>query len=105
MVDWARSARKVRGCVPLATFYLEDDPTIHHGAAVNFHEDWQHDVKSLHRVDLDDENPQHVFAGAITAPHRTDWCEARCIEFLSTVELSRDEPSQMKPALIKKDPG
>lgn len=85
VVDWAANVRTLRGGIPLATLYMEDDPTINHAAAVDFHEDWDHDVKSLHRVDLDEENPQHVFAGDITAPHRTDWCIQRCIEFLTRV--------------------
>ncbi len=86
VVDWASRVRKLRGGVPLATLYMEDDPTINHDAAISFHQDWQHDVKSLHRVELDDTNPQHVFAGDITAPHRTDWCIERCIDFLNHVE-------------------
>ena len=85
VVDWAHRHQLDAGDVPLATLYMEGDPTIDHAAAVAFHENWGSETKTLHQVTVDAENPQHVFAGEITAPHRVDWTVARCLEFLRSV--------------------
>lgn len=85
MVDWVSKTQLDAANVPLATLYMKGDPTISHKAAVDFHETWQAKVKSLHQVEIDSDNPQHVFAGAITAPHRTDWCVGTCIAFVRRV--------------------
>jgi esterase/lipase len=86
VVDWAKQQKLAGGNVPLATLYMEGDPTIDHDAAVNFHEAWEADTKSLHQVTIDAHNPQHVFVGDITAPHRIDWCVDTCVEFIRRVE-------------------
>lgn len=85
VVDWARRTELDASDIPLATLYMEGDPTISHEAAVAFHEAWDAENKALHRVTLDADNPQHVFVGDITAPHRVDWCVERCVEFIKNV--------------------
>ena len=85
VVDWAAANRLNTGDVPLATLYMEGDPTIDHRAAVAFHERWGAARKVLHRVEIDAGNPQHVFVGAITAPHRLDWAEEACVSFIQSV--------------------
>ena len=90
VVDWARRAGRTGGA-PLATLYMEGDPVIDHRAAVSFHERWPAAVKALHRVDMDAGNPQHVFAGAIMAPHRIDWTVERCVGFIRAIP-DRDGP-------------
>lgn len=85
VVDWAAKHRPKADQAPMATLYMENDPTINHAAAVSFHEKWPATDKQLHRVSLDDDNPQHVFAGDITAPHRTQWCIDTCIQFVESL--------------------
>ncbi|MFT7221350.1 MAG: esterase/lipase [Candidatus Azotimanducaceae bacterium] len=85
MVDWVSQTRLNAADLPLATLYMKGDPTISVDAAVDFHKAWQASVKSLHQVEIDADNPQHVFAGAIAAPHRTDWCVDTCIAFVRRV--------------------
>ena len=82
VVDWARKLKPTSGQPPLATFYMEDDPTINHQAAINFHNTWGADHKALHPVDIDIEVPQHVFVGDISAPQRNDWCVEASIKFI-----------------------
>ena len=88
VVDWAARLRPASGKVPMATLYMEDDPTIDHAAAIAFHERWPASRKRLHRVTLDEGNPQHVFAGDITAPHRTDWCIRVCTAFIESLPVN-----------------
>ncbi len=85
VVDWTSRHKPAADQAPMATLYMENDPTINHAAAVVFHEKWPASGKQLHRVDLDDGNPQHVFAGDITAPHRTDWCVNICKGFIESL--------------------
>ena len=86
VVDWAKRHGRADHALPLLTIYMEGDPTISHEAAVGFHESWQHANKQLVRVSVDDGNPQHVFVGRITAPHRLDWCVDQCLSFLARAE-------------------
>lgn len=86
VVDWASTVKIGGQTTPLATLYMDGDPTISHEAAIKFHNNWPAVNKLLQPVDLDSENPQHVFAGAATAPHRTQWCVDTCVDFLENVE-------------------
>ncbi len=86
VVDWVKSTSLVSGNIPLATVYMEDDPTIDHQAAVDFHHAWDAEHKQLHQVMIDAHEPQHVFVGDITAPHRTDWCVEVCLNFLKSIK-------------------
>ena len=86
VVDWARQQRLDSKNIPLATLYMEGDPTINHQAAIAFHEAWQSDTKALHPVTIDAHIPQHVFVGDITAPQRVDWCVERCVEFILSIK-------------------
>lgn len=82
IVDWAVKLTPTTQNIPLATLYMVDDPTIDHEAAIDFHHAWDADYKKLHTVDVDAENPQHVFVGDITAPHRVDSTVKVCVDFL-----------------------
>lgn len=90
MVDWLARTKIETGNLPLATLFMEGDPTINDAAAVAFHEAWDADIKSLHRVEIDAHNPQHVFVGAITAPQRVDWCVDVCTRFIEAANTSYD---------------
>ena len=85
VVDWARRTELKSSRIPLATLYMEGDPTINHQAAIAFHEAWQADHKKLIRVTIDPENIQHVFTGTISAPHRVDWTVQTCLEFIQSI--------------------
>ena len=85
VVDWTSKLKPQNEQAPMATLYMEDDPTINHAAAVAFHGRWPAAGNQLHRVTLDEQNPQHVFAGDITAPHRTDWCVDVCTRFIEGI--------------------
>ncbi|MBT6586074.1 MAG: hypothetical protein HON77_17385 [Gammaproteobacteria bacterium] len=85
VVDWVRKLKPAPGQPPLATFYMKDDPTINHQAAINFHNTWGADHKALHPVDIDIEVPQHVFVGDISAPQRNDWCVKASIDFIHSL--------------------
>lgn len=89
VVDWAKRTSFDSTNIPLATLYMEDDPTINHQAAIDFHHTWDADHKQLHQVTIDADNPQHVFVGDITAPHRTDWCVETCLQFLRSIPVDR----------------
>lgn len=85
VVDWTAKLKPAGDQPPMATLYMENDPTINHAAAVAFHDQWPASAKQLHQVTLDADNPQHVFAGDITAPHRTDWCVDVCTRFIESL--------------------
>lgn len=85
VVDWVRRADLNSHNLPLATLFMENDPTINHKAAIQFHHDWQADSKALIEVTLDKANVQHVFTGAITAPHRVDWTVEVCLDFIRSI--------------------
>lgn len=82
-VAWARRRDFERITVPLATMYMRNDPTIDPAAAIAVFERWGSDHKALIPVAVDGDQPEHVFVGDITAPHRTDWCVAQFAAFLS----------------------
>ena len=82
MVDWVHRTKLKSGDLPLATLYMEGDPTIDHDAAIEFHARWHAPKKSLIEVTLDKENVQHVFTGDISAPHRVDWTVEVCVDFV-----------------------
>ncbi len=86
IVDWVNQHPLPQRGIPLATFYMEHDPTINHAAAIDFHARWPAGNKHLNKVDIDLETPQHVFAGDITAPQRTEWCVERCIDFIESLD-------------------
>ncbi len=90
VVDWVRKLKPTSGQPPLATFYMKDDPTINHSAAIDFHERWASAYKALHPVDIDIEVPQHVFVGDISGPQRNDWCVDASIKFIQSLPLQRD---------------
>ena len=92
VVDWAnRQSTWWQGIqsqnMPLATLYMDDDPTIDAASAVAFHQTWGAKTKALHRVEIDLAHPQHVFVGNIMAPHRLDWCVKTCIAFVESLAL------------------
>lgn len=82
VVTWARNQDLGRFLTPLAVMYMKNDPTIDPAAAIDAWERWGATHKALIPVTIDGEAPDHVFAGDITGPQRTDWCVARFIEFL-----------------------
>ncbi|MDA0977702.1 MAG: alpha/beta hydrolase [Proteobacteria bacterium] len=82
IVDWARKYARTDLDIPLLTVYMEGDPTISDRAAVAFHRRWGSKHKLLKRVPIDDTNPQHVFVGSITAPHRLDWTTTTLLNFI-----------------------
>lgn len=85
VIDWlSRSPVESRN-IPLVTLYMEDDPTIDHNEVIVFHETWDAEHKRLHQVTIDADNPQHVFAGDMTAPHRNDWAVEVCTDFLESI--------------------
>ncbi len=85
VVDWVKRSRQRLDSrnIPLQTLYMQEDPTISAQAAVEFHSNWEAEEKDLHEITIDIENPQHVFVGNITAPHRVEWCVNRCRDFIS----------------------
>jgi hypothetical protein len=85
VVDWVQKLKPISGQPPLATFYMKDDPTIDHSAAVNFHERWESDYKALHPVNIDIKVPQHIFVGDLSAPQRNDWCVEASIKFVQSL--------------------
>jgi esterase/lipase len=87
VVDWASNLKQSSAHPALATFYMKNDPTINHRAAVNFHKKWQSDYKVLHPVDTNNETPQHVFVGDIAAPQRNEWCVKASIKFLESLSV------------------
>lgn len=84
-VDWVRGIDVSRFNIPLATMYMQNDPTIDPTAAVLTHEAWGASYKQLIPVTLDGDQVEHVFVGDITAPHRVDWCVERFILFMSHI--------------------
>lgn len=84
-VDWVRGVDVSRFSIPLATMYMQNDPTIDPTAAIFTHEAWGASHKQLIPVTLDGDQIEHVFVGDITAPHRVDWCVERFIMFLSQI--------------------
>lgn len=86
VVDWTKRQDWKEFLTPLAMMYMKNDPTIDPQAAVRVYEAWGAAHKSLIRVTLDGEAPDHVFAGDITAPQRTEWCVNEFVWFLAGLE-------------------
>jgi esterase/lipase len=82
VVDWANHQRFEDFTVPLAIMYMRNDPTIDPEAAIAAFKRWGAADKALMPVTVDGDKPDHVFAGDIVGPHRTDWCVAQFAEFL-----------------------
>ncbi|MCB1693971.1 MAG: alpha/beta hydrolase [Pseudomonadales bacterium] len=83
VVDWCNAQAARRFTWPLAMMYMKNDPTVDPAKAIRFFERWGGRTKALIPVTLDGEVAQHVFAGDITAPHRTDWAVQQFTTFLS----------------------
>ena len=64
---------------------MEDDPTIDHNEVIVVHETWHAEHKRFHQVTIGADNPQHVFDGDMTAPHRIDWAVEVCSDFLESI--------------------
>lgn len=88
VVDWFGHQDLALQQIPLAIMYMKNDPTISPVAAVAGYDAWGSEQKVLLPVEVDGDAPQHVFAGDITAPHRTDWVVDRFDEFLKHLEES-----------------
>ncbi len=72
-VDWANRQDLEAIDIPLATMYMENDPTINSAAAKTAHNRFPNDHNQLIRVKPEGMAPDHVFCGQICGPHRTDW--------------------------------
>lgn len=88
VVDWFQRQNLSEQTIPLAMMYMKNDPTISPEAAIAGYHAWGSEKKALIPVALDGEARQHVFAGDITAPHRTAWVVDRFDEFLKTLDPS-----------------
>ncbi len=86
VVDWANRHCDRSIDIPLATLYMRDDPTVDAAASVAFHHSWGAGIKRLHPVEIEPDEPQHVFVGDITAPHRLDWCVETCVDFIESLQ-------------------
>ncbi len=86
LVDWVARLDLSLLQTPLAVMYMKNDPTINPETAVSRHHAWGAERKKLIRVTIDEDDPVHVFVGAITAPHRTDWCVNEFEQFLRSLE-------------------
>ena len=85
-VDWATAQNTDLIHTPVSMMYMVNDGTIYPPAAIDMFNRWNSKLKHLYRVTLDGEAAEHVFAGDITAPHRTDWCVQMFTEFLEKVD-------------------
>ncbi len=72
-VDWANRQKLELVDIPLATMYMENDPTINSAAAKTVHNRFPNQHNKLIRVEPEGMAPDHVFCGQICGPHRTDW--------------------------------
>lgn len=86
VVNWARRRDLSEFDTPLAVMYMKNDPTIDPRAAIAAYNDWGTEHKALIAVTIEGEAAEHVFAGDITGPQRTDWCVAQFAKFLETLE-------------------
>ena len=89
VVDWATHQKFENFTVPLAIMYMKNDPTIDPEAAIAAFKRWGTANKVLIPVTVDGDKPDHVFAGDIVGPHRTDWCVAQFAEFLKSLPSDR----------------
>lgn len=85
VVDWARQQDLSHFNVPLAVMYMKHDPTVDSASGIRFYERWGATSKALMPVAVDSDAPDHVFAGDIMAPQRTDWCVEQFAGFLESV--------------------
>ncbi|MBA59524.1 MAG: hypothetical protein CMQ40_10185 [Gammaproteobacteria bacterium] len=81
VVDWAEKYTPKRN-IPLATFYVENDPTINHKSAIDYHNRWPSKQKELIKVDSGHLAPKHIFVGNISNPEKNDWFVQKCCEFI-----------------------
>ena len=72
-VDWANRQALESIDIPLATMYMENDPTINSAAARTVHNRFPNEHNQLIPVEPEGQAPDHVFCGQICGPHRTDW--------------------------------
>lgn len=86
VVDWFQHLDLAEQNIPLAVMYMKNDPTISPKAAIQGYEAWGCPQKMLIPVEIDGDAPQHVFAGDITAPHRTSWVVDRFDKFLKDIQ-------------------
>ena len=86
VVDWFQHQDISQQKIPLAVMYMKNDPTISFEAAVAGYHAWGAMDKALIPVEIDGDAIQHVFAGDIMAPHRTDWVVDRFDEFLKKLK-------------------
>ncbi len=84
-VDWANSQKLEALNIPIATMYMERDPTINSKAAINTHGRFPNKYNRLIRVEPDGEAPDHVFCGQICGPQRTEWTINAFELFLKTL--------------------
>lgn len=85
VVDWAKGQDLAQFTTPLAVMYMKNDPTIDPDAAVDAFNAWGGEHKALIPVTIEGEAAEHVFAGDITGPQRTNWCVAQFAAFLETL--------------------
>lgn len=83
IVDWANKQDHQRYDCPVAMMYMKNDPTIDPERAIVVFRRWGTGLKRLIEVAPEGDKAEHVFAGDITAPHRTDWVVAQFSEFLA----------------------
>jgi esterase/lipase len=81
-VDWTRKQDLSTFDIPLAVMYMRNDPTIDPAAAIAAFHAWGSENKQLIEVEPDGDAPDHVFAGDICAPHRTEWTVGQFARFL-----------------------
>ena len=82
VVDWVQDQDLSNITIPLATMYMQNDPTIDPAAAISAHNSWGSAVKRLIRVAPGGDEACHVFVGDICAPHRNGWCTQQFTAFL-----------------------
>ena len=85
VLDWVEHHCDKTADIPLATLYMEGDPTVDTDAIQAFHQAWGAKTKRLYPVEIDAAIPQHVFVGDITAPQRLNWCLEVCADFISSL--------------------
>ena len=92
VLDWVRHHCDKTADIPLATLYMEGDPTVDTESIQAFHQAWGAKTKRLYPVEIDAAVPQHVFVGDITAPQRLNWCLDVCTAFISSLTTTPPDP-------------
>lgn len=85
VVDWVKRQKFDEFTTPLAVMYMKNDPTIDPRAAIAAYHAWGAEHKALIAVTIEGDVAEHVFAGDITGPQRTDWCVAQFATFLESL--------------------